>query len=119
MINEHNDAVVSLENALAKYLKGGRLAKSRPTTKLKSFYGLGGEKVDAITHYTEEVKRLETIIVDRREQLDMEDSKPTNYGGYNILFFTTETTENFLPPSINSELFFSRFHYNGICTFST
>lgn len=83
-IEEHNEAVVKLEKVLAKYLKGGKLANKRPTLKVGGHYlygiGFGGRKVDSIDYLTEEVKRLENDVDNKRDQLDREDSTATNYG---------------------------------------
>jgi hypothetical protein len=52
MIEYHNQAVRDLEDVLVTYLKGGKLGKKRPTITIGGFLGLGGEKKDAIDHYS-------------------------------------------------------------------
>ena len=52
LIEYHNDAVRELEQVLVKYLKGGKIGKKRPTITIGGFLGMGGEKKDAIDHYT-------------------------------------------------------------------
>lgn len=44
MVEDHNEAVAELEAHLVKYLKGGNIAKQRPTLKKGGFLGFGGEK---------------------------------------------------------------------------
>lgn len=52
LIEFHNQAVRELEQALVKYLKGGRIAKRRPMIRIGGFWGMGGSKQDAIDYYT-------------------------------------------------------------------
>lgn len=52
MIEKHNDVVRELEHILVRYLRGGKIAKERPTIRLGGFWGMGGKKVDAIDFYT-------------------------------------------------------------------
>ena len=40
MVEDHNEAVASLEEHLVKYLKGGHAGKSRPTLHKGGFLGL-------------------------------------------------------------------------------
>ena len=44
MVEDHNEAVASLEEHLVKYLKGGHAGKSRPTLHKGGFLGIGGLK---------------------------------------------------------------------------
>jgi calcium permeable stress-gated cation channel len=52
LIEFHNEAVRELEKVLVKYLKGGKIAKTRPTVRVGGFMCFGGEKKDAIDLYT-------------------------------------------------------------------
>lgn len=52
LIEYHNTAVRELEQVLVTYLKGGRIAKERPTIRIGGFMGMGGVKKDAIDFYT-------------------------------------------------------------------
>lgn len=52
LIEFHNEAVRELERVLVKYLKGGKIAKERPTIRLGGFMCFGGTKKDAIDYYT-------------------------------------------------------------------
>lgn len=52
LIEYHNTTVKELEQVLVRYLKGGRIAKERPTVRIGGWLGMGGTKVDAIDFYT-------------------------------------------------------------------
>lgn len=52
LIEYHNKAVCELEQVLVTYLKGGRIAKERPTIRIGGFLGMGGVKKDAIDFYS-------------------------------------------------------------------
>jgi hypothetical protein len=52
LIEYHNTAVRELEQVLVTYLKGGKIAKERPTIRIGGFMGMGGTKKDAIDFYT-------------------------------------------------------------------
>lgn len=52
LIEFHNNAVCELEVILVRYLKGGKIAKERPTIRVGGFLGMGGKKMDAIDFYT-------------------------------------------------------------------
>lgn len=52
LIEYHNTAVRELEQVLVTYLRGGRIAKERPTIRIGGFLGMGGMKRDAIDFYT-------------------------------------------------------------------
>lgn len=41
---------------------------------------MGGDVLDSIEYYTEQVTRMSKVVEDRREELDNEDALPTNYG---------------------------------------
>ncbi|KAI0251134.1 DUF221-domain-containing protein [Lactifluus subvellereus] len=78
LIEVHNNTVREFEQVLVRYLKGGRIAKKRPTIRLGGFLGIGGEKRDAIDYYTEKLKRTEHAVEAYRAQIDTR--KAENYG---------------------------------------
>jgi hypothetical protein len=78
LIEYHNTAVRELEQVLVTYLKGGKIAKERPTIRIGGFMGMGGTKKDAIDFYTAKLKRTEQAIEDYRQQIDSR--KAENYG---------------------------------------
>ncbi|KAF8839103.1 DUF221-domain-containing protein [Paxillus ammoniavirescens] len=78
LIEYHNTAVRELEQVLVTYLKGGRIAKERPTIRIGGFLGMGGVKKDAIDFYTAKLKRTEAAIEDYRQEIDTR--KAENYG---------------------------------------
>ncbi|KAF9228428.1 DUF221-domain-containing protein [Gyrodon lividus] len=78
LIEYHNTAVRELEQVLVTYLKGGRIAKERPTIRIGGFLGMGGVKKDAIDFYTAKLKRTEKAIEDYRQEIDTR--KAENYG---------------------------------------
>jgi hypothetical protein len=52
LIEVHNNTVREFEQILVRYLKGGKTGKKRPTIRIGGFWGMGGEKRDAIDYYT-------------------------------------------------------------------
>lgn len=44
LVKYHNDAVRDLEAVLVRYLKGGKIARKRPTLTIGGFLGMGGTK---------------------------------------------------------------------------
>jgi len=52
LIEYHNNTVREFETILVRYLKGGKIAKERPTITIGGFLGCGGVKKDAIEFYT-------------------------------------------------------------------
>ncbi|KZT53055.1 DUF221-domain-containing protein [Calocera cornea HHB12733] len=78
LVEYHNDTVRELEHKLVSYLKGGRVAKKRPTIRIGAKAGCGGEVVDAIDYYTEKIKKLESAILDQRAKIDLR--KAEDYG---------------------------------------
>jgi calcium permeable stress-gated cation channel len=52
LIEYHNTTVRELEQVLVRYLKGGKIAKERPTIRIGGWLGMGGQKRDAIEFYT-------------------------------------------------------------------
>ncbi|KAF8270502.1 DUF221-domain-containing protein [Lactarius quietus] len=78
LIEAHNNTVREFEQVLVRYLKGGKIGKKRPTIRLGGFWGMGGQKRDAIDYYTEKLKRTEQVVESYRAQIDSR--KPENYG---------------------------------------
>ncbi|EIW80389.1 DUF221-domain-containing protein, partial [Coniophora puteana RWD-64-598 SS2] len=78
LIEYHNEAVRELEQVLVTYLKGGKIAKERPTIRIGGFLGMGGKKRDAIDWYTAKLTRTEKAIEDYRLEIDTR--KPESYG---------------------------------------
>ena len=52
LIEVHNNTVREFEQILVRYLKDGKIGKNRPTIHIGGFWGMGGEKRDAIDYYT-------------------------------------------------------------------
>lgn len=52
LIERHNDAVMQLEEVIAKYTNGGKPASQRPTIVVGGICGLGGTRKDIIKYYT-------------------------------------------------------------------
>jgi hypothetical protein len=52
LIEVHNHNVREFEKVLVRYLKDGKIGKKRPTIRLGGFWGMGGQKRDAIDYYT-------------------------------------------------------------------
>lgn len=77
-VKEHDEAVEKLEMILAGYLRGGQLAQKRSTTRVGGWWIFGGRKVDAISHYTELIAKLEIDIEGFRA--GWSDSAGANYG---------------------------------------
>jgi hypothetical protein len=78
LVEFHNNTVRELEQVLVRYLKGGRLAKNRPTIRIGGFMGLGGETKDAIDFYTRKLARTELAVKEWREKAEKD--KVKNYG---------------------------------------
>lgn len=78
LIEYHNNTVREFEQVLVQYLKGGRVAKKRPTIRVGGFMGLGGETKDAIDWYTRKLARTETAVKEWREKTEV--NKVENYG---------------------------------------
>ncbi|KAG6335495.1 hypothetical protein ID866_3602 [Astraeus odoratus] len=70
LIEYHNTTVRELEQVLVTYLKGGRIAKERPTIRIGGFMGMGGVKKDAIDFYTAKLTRTEAAIEEYRQKID-------------------------------------------------
>ena len=51
LIEDYNETVKEFEEVLVKYLKGGQIGKKRPKITRGGFFGLGGQKIDAIEFY--------------------------------------------------------------------
>ncbi|KAF8546213.1 DUF221-domain-containing protein [Imleria badia] len=78
LIEYHNTAVRELEQALITYLRGGRIAKERPTIRIGGFLGICGVKTDAIDFYTAKLKCTDKEIKDYRKEIDTHEAE--NYG---------------------------------------
>ncbi|PWN48478.1 DUF221-domain-containing protein [Violaceomyces palustris] len=80
LIEKHSDLVRALERVLAKYLKDpNKLPAKRPTVRVGGFCGcMGGQTVDAIDHYTNQINKVEAAIEDWRERIA--EKKPESYG---------------------------------------
>ncbi|EPQ31421.1 uncharacterized protein PFL1_00756 [Pseudozyma flocculosa PF-1] len=79
LIEKHNDLVRELEHVLARYLKNpDRLPAKRPTVRIGGFMGCGGNRVDAIDYYTEQINRVEAAVQHQRETI--QEKKPEMYG---------------------------------------
>lgn len=81
LIEAHDEAVRKLERHLAKYLRNpNQLPATRPTCKpaKEDRAGRGNGKVDAIDYLTDRIAKLEVLIKDVREGVDMRN--PMSYG---------------------------------------
>ncbi|KAG8921438.1 hypothetical protein FRC00_008647, partial [Tulasnella sp. 408] len=78
LIEYHNQTVRDLETVLVRYLKGGKIGKTRPTITVGGFLGIGGERKDAIDFYTAKLRKMEGAVEEWRNKIDM--SKAQNYG---------------------------------------
>ncbi|TIC12695.1 DUF221-domain-containing protein [Wallemia mellicola] len=79
LIEKHNDAVRRLEQTLTTYFKKGTIMnRPRPLHRIGGFLCFGGQKVDAISYYTEKIKRYEMEIDSTRNELDFK--RPDNFG---------------------------------------
>ncbi|KAI7895415.1 uncharacterized protein EV154DRAFT_599321 [Mucor mucedo] len=80
-VEEHEEAVRKLEIILSNHLKDGKVVQGkRPLMRVgSSFFGCcGGQKVDAISYYSERVQELQEKITVARSHISS--SKKTNYG---------------------------------------
>ena len=79
LIEKHNEAVRKLEQILTTYFKKGTIVnKPRPLHRVDGIMCFGGKKVDAITYYTEKIKRYEHEIGITRDEFDFK--RPDNFG---------------------------------------
>ncbi|KAH7102259.1 DUF221-domain-containing protein [Auriculariales sp. MPI-PUGE-AT-0066] len=78
LVDYHNEAVRELETHLVRYLKGGKIGKKRPTITQGGCLGMGGQKRDAIDHYTAKLKKTEAAIEQWRNDIDLR--RAENYG---------------------------------------
>ena len=79
LIEKHSDLVRKLERVLAKYFKNpNQLPAKRPTLTVGGCLGMGGQKVDAIDHLTDQINRVEAAIQDQRARIA--EKKPESYG---------------------------------------
>ncbi|TIA90237.1 hypothetical protein E3P81_02563 [Wallemia ichthyophaga] len=78
-IEKHNNAVKKLEQTLTTYFKKGTIAnRPRPLHRVGGFLCFGGKQVDAITYYTDKIKRYETQIEATRDNHEFK--KAENFG---------------------------------------
>ena len=85
LLEEHEEAVRSLESVLAKYLKNpDRLPPNRPTMKAKKTYKghHAGGNVDAIDYLTDRIRELEAQIHSVREQVDKRDAESYGFASW-------------------------------------
>ncbi|KAF2032192.1 DUF221-domain-containing protein [Setomelanomma holmii] len=85
LIESHDEAVRELEAHLAKHLRNpNQLPATRPTCKVakedKASHGTG--KVDAIDYLTDRIARLEALIKEVRESVDMRNPMPYGFASY-------------------------------------
>lgn len=94
LVEYHNDTVRELETYLVRYLKGGRIAKKRPTITKGGACGCGGQKnvsarrcaaypsltscQDAIDFYTAKLKKTEAAVEQWRNDIDLRQAE--SYG---------------------------------------
>lgn len=89
LIEEHEQAVIELEQVLAKYLKNpNSLPAQRPMCKpSKKDSGIvdKNQKVDAIDYLTARIQRLEAKIKEVRETVDKRDAMPYGFASYETI----------------------------------
>jgi hypothetical protein len=80
IIELHDDTVRKLERVLASYLKDpNKIPDNRPMIRVHQTMGMfGGQKVDAIDHYTAQINKLEASIENWRDRIA--ERKPESYG---------------------------------------
>ncbi|CAA9966376.1 hypothetical protein P3342_013083 [Pyrenophora teres f. teres] len=86
LVEEHEEAVIALEQVLAKYLKNpNKLPAERPLctpSKKDPEYTDRSQKVDAIDYLTARIQRLETKIKEIRETIDKRDALCYGFASY-------------------------------------
>ena len=89
LIEQHEQAVIDLEQVLAKYLKNpNKLPPQRPLckpSKQDPEYTNKEEKIDAITYLTARIERLETKIKEARQTVDKRDAMPYGFASYETI----------------------------------
>jgi hypothetical protein len=89
LIEEHEKAVIKLEQVLAKYLRNpDKLPAERPLckpSKKDPEYTNKEEKVDAINYLTARIQRLENRIKEARETVDKRDAMPYGFASYETI----------------------------------
>ncbi|PVI07391.1 DUF221-domain-containing protein [Periconia macrospinosa] len=89
LIEEHEQAVIELEQVLAKYLKNpNSLPAQRPLcrpSKKDPEFGNKSQKVDAIDYLTARIQRLESQIKAVRESVDKRDAMPYGFASYETI----------------------------------
>lgn len=85
LIEHHEEAVRELEKVLARYLSNpNRLPSKRPVCKVakEDRATHGKEKVDAIDYLTDRIKKLEKMIKEVRENVDMRNPMSFGFASY-------------------------------------
>jgi Ca2+/Na+ antiporter len=86
LIEEHEEAVIKLEEVLAKYLKNpSQLPATRPMctpNKKDPEFKDRKQQVDAIDYLTARIQRLEAQIKEVRETVDKRDAMPYGFASY-------------------------------------
>lgn len=89
LIEHHEEAVIELEQVLAKYLKNpNSLPATRPLCKPSRKdpdFTNKNEKVDAIDYLTARILRLEAEIKNARETVDKRDAMPYGFASYETI----------------------------------
>lgn len=89
LIEEHEKAVIQLEEVLAKYLKNpNQLPATRPLctpSKKDPEFTDKKQKVDAIDYLTARIQRLEGQIKEVRETVDKRDAMPFGFASYETI----------------------------------
>lgn len=89
LIEQHEQAVVELEQVLSKYLKNpNKLPAERPLckpSKKDPEFTNKNEKVDAINYLTARIQRLEEQIKAARETVDKRDAMPYGFASYETI----------------------------------
>jgi hypothetical protein len=89
LIKEHEEAVIELEQVLAKYLKNpNNLPTVRPMckpAKKDRAFANKSDKVDAIDYLTARIQNLESQIKEVRETVDKRDAMPYGFASYETI----------------------------------
>lgn len=80
LVEKHSDLVRALERVLTRYLRDpNKLPEHRPSVRVGAKLGcIGGEKVDAIDYYTNQINKVEAAVESWRERIA--EKKPESYG---------------------------------------
>lgn len=70
LIDRHKLLVRKLERVLVWYLRSPTTVRNRrPTTRIGGFLGMGGQKVDSIDHFTDQIEQVEASIQEWRQRI--------------------------------------------------